>query len=253
MKLCPLALWHEPKKLGTFCKIPRLLTQARTHAVARRCRDPDLMASRGKEGAAHSGPGGAPRGARHSASARSVVRVAQRVIRREDWGSFEITVSHDGDVTLRVERSASSTASPPGRPNSRRSTVADLGKADARSHLTKKEKKALQCQRRGILSRFVLGGSSGLLARRVVRRAWARLLEGADHVAAPESPAAHARATHPMEADPSPAPAAAVAPASVQPASARSPAATSPARTRTASTKRPTASPGKGKKSGRRS
>ena len=201
---------------------------------------------------AHASGGGAPRrdpqatsrGARHSASARSVVRVAQRVIRREDWGAFELSVSHAGDVKLRVERSTSSTASPPGRPDSSRmDSGAVLGQ---RKPLTKKERKALQCQRYGILSRFVLGGSAGLLARRVVRRAWSRLLGGAGHVASSES--AEAMDTEVAMA-PSPAPAAAVSPTP-----ARSQAAPpSPARTRTTSAKRSKPpSPAKGKKSGRK-
>ena len=197
------------------------------------------------------------RGARHLTSARSVVRVCQRAIRSDDWGALEVSVSRDGGVTVRVERKTLTTTNPLGRPNSADEPQRPSG-SDMRKHrLTRKERKALQCQRHGILSRFILGGSTALLARRVVRRAWSRMFGTADQVVADESSSAATPTTTstitaatppPMEVDPSPAQA---RPASPLPALGH--AAQSPARKDGSSSKRTQQSPAKGKKSGRRS
>ena len=130
---------------------------------------------------------GGAKGARevhHSARAvapslRRVVRVAQRVLRPELWGSYEVTESGDF-VSVRVHRVQDGTKTV--------SVPISRGSSDARGKappsttptkwkdMSKKERRSIQAQRRGILNRFA---RTGVLADSHPARKWVRLAKAA--------------------------------------------------------------------------
>ena len=113
--------------------------------------------------------GGGPRlsrGARGgAASVRRVVRAAQRVLRPELWGSFEITEA-GGSVSIRVHRV------PNQRLSAGAATYVPRGSPlTPPPSMTRKQRKAIMSQRRGILTRFAV---RGVLSASHPLRAWAR-------------------------------------------------------------------------------
>ena len=110
------------------------------------------MASR--EGVLAPGASEVDRGARGAkVSARGVVRLAQRVLRKEKWQSFEITSSCDG-VSIRVHRVPPDTTTANHEPPAEQ---CDAQKAERRKpNITRsaRQKKAIRYQRHGCLSRL---------------------------------------------------------------------------------------------------
>ena len=112
-------------------------------------------------------------------SLRRVVRVAQRVLRPELWGSYEVTESGDF-VSVRVHRVQDGTKTV--------SVPISRGSSDARGKappsttptkwkdMSKKERRSTQAQRRGILNRFA---RTGVLADSHPARKWVRLAKAA--------------------------------------------------------------------------
>ena len=190
------------------------------------------------------GPRGS-RGSGRSPSIRSVVRAAQRVIRKEEWGSFTISSLPGGGVAVQVTR-AQPTASPSTRPNSA-GTSAAPGKVQHQqvSRMNRKERKQLQCKRYTCLTRMVTGGYRALLARRVVRLAFGALLETGKE---PRGDDPRAASPTPMDTGPGGSPGQEPA-AKPKPSSPKA----STAGARSSPPKRTHSSPAKGKKSGRKS
>ena len=196
-------------------------------------------------GASRRDPEGS-RGSRSSGcspSIRSVVRAAQRVIRKEEWGSFTISSLPGGGVAVQVTR-AQPTASPSTRPNSA-GTSAAPGKVQHQqvSRMNRKERKQLQCKRYTCLTRCVSGGYKALFARRVVRLAFRAIVFAGSKPIGVNPLSDDTPATAPIDADP------AVGPPGQEPAAKPS---TPASPMRSSPPKRSHSSPGKGKKSGRR-
>ena len=104
----------------------------------------------------------APKGTRGArggkVSARAVVRLAQRVLHKDKWQSFEISQSSAG-VSIRVHRVAhdTSTASsePPAAQRAAKKTEKEKGPAQK---LSRKRIKSIKRQRHGMLSRLSITG-----------------------------------------------------------------------------------------------
>ena len=96
------------------------------------------------------------RGARGAkVSARAVVRLAQRVLRKEQWGSFEITASCDS-VSVRVHRATTSTEA--ARPDSSAPSGAQKTGTGTAQRMSRKRLKSIRRQRHGCLSRLATTG-----------------------------------------------------------------------------------------------
>ena len=144
-----------------------------------RPREPlDLMDSLDERGGAkgareehHGVRGGRP-------SVRQVVRVAQRVLRPELWGSYEVTMSADS-VSVRVHRVQGATRTvnvPNPRVSSDAQEKASPSTPTKWKDMSKKERRSIQAQRRGILNRFA---RTGVLADSHPARRWVRLAKAA--------------------------------------------------------------------------
>ena len=94
------------------------------------------------------------RGARgEKVSARGVVRLAQRVLRKEQWQSFEITSSCDG-VSIRVHRVTRDTTTASPEPSA---TQCDAQKTERRKPAktrSARQRKIIRYQRHGCLTRL---------------------------------------------------------------------------------------------------
>ena len=109
-----------------------------------------------RKGALAPGASEVGRGARGAkVSARGVVRLAQRVLRKEKWQSFEITSSYDG-VSIRVHRVPPDTTTASRGPPAEQ---CDAQKAERRGPkftmgARSRERKIIRYQRHGCLSRL---------------------------------------------------------------------------------------------------
>ena len=98
-------------------------------------------------------------GAYGPVSLRKVVRVAQRVLRPDLWSSFEITDTGDS-VSLRVHRVPAAALPATPRPTPvyvfRQATAPGI--PTKWEDMTRKQKKGIMAQRRGMLMRFAVRG-----------------------------------------------------------------------------------------------
>ena len=124
----------------------------------------------GRAQSAREGPRGVQAGA---PSLRHVVRVAQRVLRSEHWGSYEVTMSTDS-VSVRVHRATDGkeTAKVPESRVPRGTLKKALPSAPTLwKDMSKKERRGIQAQRRGMLNRFA---RRGVLSDWHPARSWVR-------------------------------------------------------------------------------
>ena len=166
-----------------------------------------VMEARAEGEAAPSGPGG-PRGGRNgSVSLRKVVRVAQRVLRPDLWSSFEITDTGDS-VSLRVHRVPAAALPATPRPTPvyvfRQATAPGI--PTKWEDMTRKQKKGIMAQRRGMLMRFAV---RGVLSPSHPLRRWTMFRERMEAVAAARAAdvAMESETTHTPEKNDSTAPA----------------------------------------------